>query len=105
MPDTPSTRAILRAAAVLASMGVCGYCHTLDGMAAWTPRQLRALVTSNGVWAQGPWIAVGVKFYRHHTTKKRIFSPCWWCRADGYVADGYVALTTKQVRRWLKAQS
>lgn len=106
MPDTPATRAFPQGISHLCRT-ICIHCGSLDGMEAWAPAEVWALgIPTPVVREEGDWLIVGMpKFYRHHTTKKRVFAPCWSCRADGYVADGYVEMGAKQVHRWLKAQS
>ena len=106
MNKPPATRAILQGEAGLGRT-ICIHCLSLDGMQAWTPAEVWALEASDtGVREEGNWLIAGMpKLYRHHTTSVQVFAPCWSCRADGYVADGYVLMTPRQVHRWLEAQS
>jgi len=84
----------------------CPDCGTVDGMAEWDAPAVWALeMSDNGVVRQGDWIAVGIKFYRHHSRNDVLYATCWQCNGDEFVPDGFVELTPVQVGRWLKAQA
>ena len=82
----------------------CPDCGTVDGMQEWDPASVYALqLSEQGVVTVGPWLVVGVKFWRYHSRNDVIYSTCPMCNDGEVVPEGFTPLTPEQVRRWLTA--